>query len=253
MLYTPNCCNKLHPRLIAFDLDGTLTKPQSPIEPQNLQFLEQMSKRYHLVIIGAGSCRRIFEQIKHFQIDIIGNYGMEGAEYDAEKDDIRMIFSHTVPLQPEPRGREVMEQRIHRLRHMFGFTDYVGESAEFYASGCVTFPILGTAAPLDRKMALDPDRTIRRPLLARVREVIPEYNVFIGGTSSFDFTPAGFDKYHALAEYCRVHGYTHEEVLFSGDDYGDGGNDASVYTSEIAFLPVHDYHQLPTLYKAFLN
>ena len=45
----------------------------------------------------------------------------------------------------------------------------------------------------------------------------------------------------APTDYCRAHGYLPEEVLFVGDDYGMGGNDESVYRSEIDFVEIDDY------------
>ncbi len=239
MLYNPALHTKI--RLIAFDLDGTLTQHKSTLEPENRAVLDRLSKRYKLLMVGAGRCRRIFDQMEQYPIDIIGNYGMEGAVYDPDTKDIRMIFEDVLPCD-----RNEMESRITMLRNEFGFTEYTGGNVEFHASGCVTFPILGTEALLADKLVFDPDRAKRRPLLARVREVNPDYNVFVGGTSSFDMTPSDYDKYQALDRYCCEHGYAHDEVLFVGDDFGDGGNDASVYNSDIPFLPIEDYRTLGT-------
>lgn len=245
MLYNPHTHRNI--RLIAFDLDGTLTQHKCPLEAENRAVLDALGETYHLLMVGAGRCRRIFEQMGHYPIDIIGNYGMESAVYDPDTDDIRMTEELSLPCD-----RAEMERRITMLRGEFGFTKYAGDNVEFHASGCVTFPILGTKAVLSDKLAFDPDRKKRRPLLARVREVNPEYNVFVGGTSSFDMTPADYDKYKALCRYCAAHGYTHDEVLFLGDDFSNGGNDAAVYVSDIAFLPVTDYRCLAELVKPLL-
>ena len=234
-------------RLLAFDLDGTLTQHKSPLEDAARKTLDALSERYKLLMVGAGRCERIFSQMGGYPIDIIGNYGMEYAEYDTESGTLRPVFSHVLPCD-----RETMEQRITALRQQFGFTEYAGDNVEFHASGCVTFPILGTKAQLADKLVFDPDRSRRRPLLPIVREVNPEYNVFVGGTSSFDMTPREYDKYQALDRYCAEFGYAHDEVLFVGDDFGAGGNDESVYVSDVAFLPVTDYRTFPDLMKLFL-
>jgi hypothetical protein len=134
----------------------------------------------------------------------------------------------------------------------FGFTEFAGDNVEFHASGCVTFPILGTKAQLSDKLVFDPDRSRRRPLLPIVQAANPEYNVFVGGTSSFDMTPREYDKYQALDRYCKEYGYAHDEVLFVGDDFGAGGNDEAVYVSDIAFLPITDYRTFPEFMKQFL-
>lgn len=73
----------------------------------------------------------------------------------------------------------------------------------------------------------------------------PEYHVFIIGSSSFDMAPKSYNKYYALDLYCRECGLTHDQVVFVGDDYEPGGNDASVYDSDFGFIKVADYHTFP--------
>ncbi len=245
MLYNPLQHNAI--RLIAFDLDGTLSQHKSKLGEENRAVLDRLAERYRLLMVGAGSCRRIFEQMNRYPIDIIGNYGMEGAVYDADARDIRMDFTDVVPCD-----HAEMEARITMLRREFGFTEYKGNNVEFHASGCVTFPILGTQADLADKLVFDPDRAKRRPLLARVREVNPDFNVFVGGTSSFDMSPGDYNKYKALDRYCQKHGYAHNEVLFVGDDFGEGGNDESVYVSDIPFRPIDDYRRFGALMQPLL-
>lgn len=41
-------------KLLAFDLDGTLTQHKSPLSDENRAVLEQLSKRYKLIMAGAG-------------------------------------------------------------------------------------------------------------------------------------------------------------------------------------------------------
>ena len=139
------------PRLLAFDLDGTLTQHKSRLDAPARAALTALSEHYRLLMVGAGRCRRIFEQMERFPIDIIGNYGMEYAEYDAETGDIRTVFDETVPC-----CRETQLARAEKLRDRYGFTQYAGDSLEFHASGCVTFAILGTAAQLPEINLSDP-------------------------------------------------------------------------------------------------
>ena len=68
-------------KLIAFDLDGTLTQHKSPLGEENRKVLEELSKKYKLLMAGAGMCNRIFNQMGKFPIDVLGNYGMQYAEY----------------------------------------------------------------------------------------------------------------------------------------------------------------------------
>lgn len=233
-------------KLIAFDLDGTLTQHKSPLSPENRAVLERLRQKYRLLMVGAGQCRRIFNQMEHFPLDIIGNYGMQYGRY--EKGELTIVRNDHVPCA----DRAQIEQRVTALRRKHGYTCYQGENVEYHPSGCLTFPVLGTKADLAHKLAFDPDRAKRRAIYQEVVEAFPEYVVFVGGSSSFDMAPKPYNKYYALDRYCAENGYSHEEVVYVGDDYGLGGNDESVYLSDFRFVKVDDYRLLPEYMKEFL-
>ncbi len=235
-------------KLVAFDLDGTLTQHKTKLSPEHREILEKLQDRYTLIMVGAGQCRRIFNQLNGFPIDIIGNYGMQYAKYNPGTHDLDMIYD----IQ-EKCDKELTEKRVTVLRKKHGYTDFAGENVEYHISGCITFPILGTKANPDDKLAFDPDRKKRRAFYNEVIETFPEYNVFVGGSSSFDMAPRPYNKYYALDKYCLENGIRHDEVVFVGDDYGLGGNDESVYVSDFGFITVDDYRDFPKAVKHLLS
>lgn len=234
-------------RLFAFDLDGTLTQHKTPLSEPNRTLLDRLGEKYSLLMVGAGQCRRIFEQLGRYPIDIIGSYGMQFCRYDTETGDLKTVFDEHVPCD-----RESVDRRITALREEFGFTAYRGQNVEFHPSGYVTFPILGTGARIEDKLAFDPDRKKRRAILQRVKETFPDFTVFIGGSSSFDLAPAPYNKVYALDRYCRDFCISHDEVVYAGDDYGPGGNDEGIYRSDFHFVCVDDYTRLGEMLKTFL-
>ena len=226
-------------KLIAFDLDGTLTQHKTPLSEKNKAVLDRLADKYDLLMVGAGQCMRIFNQLNQYPIDIIGNYGLQYARYDRKSGQPVIVRDEKLPCD-----RESVEARVTALRNKYGFTEFAGNNVEFHPSGCVTFPILGTAAKQEDKLAFDPDRSKRRKIYAEVCENFSEYVVFVGGSSSFDMAPKPYNKYYALDLYCKEKGYAHDEVVFVGDDYGMGGNDESVYVSDFGFVCVDDYEKL---------
>lgn len=224
-------------KLIAFDLDGTLTQHKTPLDEKNKAVLDRLAEKYKLLMVGAGQCMRIWKQLGCYPIDIIGNYGLQYCRYD--DGELTVMRDEVLPCD-----RESVSERVTALREKHGFTEFAGENVEFHPSGCVTFPILGTAAKADDKLAFDPDRSKRRKIYDEVCKVFSEYVVFVGGSSSFDMAPRPYNKYYALDLYCREMGISHDEVVFVGDDYGIGGNDESVYRSDIKFICVDDYTRL---------
>jgi hydroxymethylpyrimidine pyrophosphatase-like HAD family hydrolase len=236
-------------KLIAMDLDGTLTQHKEALLPSHRAVLDRLAERYRLLMVGAGQVRRIFHQLGQYPIDIIGNYGLQYAVYDKALGDIRIVEDISLPQG----DRASIEERVTFLREKHGFTEFKGDSVEYHPSGCVTFAVLGTKADQADKLSFDPDRKKRRAFYAEVKALFPEYRVFIGGSSSFDMAPAPYDKRHALAKYCEQNGILPSEVLFIGDDYGEGGNDESVYLSDFNFLTIDDYRTFPEITKFLLD
>lgn len=227
-------------KVVAMDLDGTLTQHKTPLSPEHRAILTALSGKYTLLMVGAGQVMRIFNQLEQFPIDIIGNYGMQYGVYNAETKGIDLVRDITAPC-----GRAQIVQKVNALREKYGFTAFAGESVEFHPSGCITFPILGTKAKPEDKLAFDPDRTKRRRIYDDVVRTFHDYCVFVGGSSSFDMAPKPYDKYYALDLYCRENGLRHDQVVYIGDDYGLGGNDEAVYRSDIPYITIDNYLDFP--------
>ena len=151
-------------KLIAFDLDGTLTQHRTKLGPENKAVLDKLAKNHKLIMIGAGACQRIFGQMNEYPIDIIGNYGMEVAKYNPETKQLDIVDKAYVA--PD---RERTEQVCQEFREKYGFTEYAGDAVEFHASGMITFPLIGTKAKIEDKLSFDPDRSRRKVFYDEVK------------------------------------------------------------------------------------
>ncbi len=234
-------------KIIAMDLDGTLTQHKTPLSPEHRSILDRLSEKYKLLMVGAGTCKRIFDQMNRYPIDILGNYGMQYAEYNSLTGDIDIVFDEVRSCD-----RESIEKRVTEAREKYGFTEFSGNNVEYHASGCVTFPILGTKARQEDKLSFDPDRKKRRRIYDEIKNIFSDYTVFIGGSSSFDMVPAPFNKAYALSEYCKARSISHDQLVYIGDDYGSGGNDEVVYKSDFNYLTIDDYRTFPAVVKDLL-
>lgn len=235
-------------KVIAMDLDGTLTQHKQPLNDANRETLIKLSKKYKLLMVGAGQVMRIFNQLEKFPVDIIGNYGLQYGEYNSETGEMEIKRDLVFDCD-----RESVDARVTMMRKKYGFETFAGDNVEYHPSGCVTFPILGTKAVAADKLAFDPDRSKRRKIYDDVVNTFSDYIVFVGGSSSFDMAPAPYNKYYALDLYCKEKGLTHENVVFIGDDYGMGGNDESVYKSDIKFLTIDNYLDFPQVASVLLD
>ena len=221
-------------KLLCFDLDGTLTQHRSPLEEKNRKLLSELSKKYKVIMVGAGNAPRIYNQMDEYPIDIIANYGMQ----ESKIIDGKFTIVREIITQPD---KAYFIEKIEYLRQKYGYTQYKGEGVEFHATGMVTFPLLGTKADIADKIAFDPTREKRKVLYPEVLELFPDYTVYIGGSSSFDFTEKKYNKYDAIMSYAKENGYTKEEILYIGDDFGDGGGDSHIRLGGMDYIEITDY------------
>ena len=223
-------------KLICFDLDGTLTQHRSPLEQENREVLDILSKKYKIIMVGAGNAERIYAQMGEYPIDIIGNYGMQESKMLDGK------FTVVRQVQSNP-NKEFFIKNIRYLREKYGYTEYKGEEVEFHKTGMVTFPLLGTKADIQDKLAFDPTREKRKVLYPEVLEIFKDYAVYIGGSSSFDFAEKQYNKYDAIMTYAKENGYKKDEILFVGDDFGDGGGDSHIRIFGMDYIEITDYRK----------
>ena len=225
-------------RLVCLDLDATLCQHRSAPPPENLATLRELMKRYKCIMVGAGNAPRIYRQMGNFPIDILANYGMQESKMvDGEFRIVRQVTNQV--------DQAFFRRETDRLREKYGYTKYYGNPIEFHASGMVTFGLLGTTPPKEMKMAFDPDKAKRRAMYAEVCEVFKDYSVFIGGSSSFDFAGPQYNKYDCIMAYAREHGYARDEIIFIGDDFGDGGGDSHVRLKGLDYIEIEDYRKFP--------
>ena len=235
-------------KIIAMDLDGTLTQHKEGLTPKNRETLNALAKKYKLLMVGAGTVMRIFNQLEKYPIDVIGNYGLQYGKYDTDSGEMKIERDITFPVD-----KERVEKLVSDMRVKYGFTEYRGDNVQYHPSGCITFPVLGTEAIQADKLSFDPDRKKRRAIYPEVVEAFSDYSVFVGGSSSFDMAPKPYNKYYALDLYCKENGLSHENVVYIGDDYGQGGNDESVYLSDFNYLTIDNYLDFPEVVVELLK
>lgn len=229
-------------KLLCFDLDATLTEHRMPLEPAARELMEKLCEKYDVVMMAAGNCPRVYKQMGNFPVPIVGNYGMqESAIVDGE---FRIIREDTAPADTA-----FFLKWCQYFREKYGYTSYSGDPVEFHASGMVTFGLMGTAPDKYEKLKFDPDKAKRRAMYPEVLKVFKDYAVYIGGSTSFDFTPAQYNKFDAALRYAHEHGYSLDDCLFVGDDIDDGGGDSHIRLYGMDYIRIYDYRKTPEMLK----
>ncbi len=232
-------------RLIGLDLDGTLTQHRSPLDAEHVALLDALGRKYKIIMVAAGNAPRVYAQMGQYPIDIIANYGMQ----ESRMIDGKFCIIRDDKVIPD---REFFIRETDYLRKKYGYTKFTGDSLEFHESGMVTFPLLGTKADIKDKIAFDPDRRKRHVLYPEVLEIFKDYSVFVGGSSSFDITPGQYNKFDAMMRYGAENAYSLDEMLYVGDDFGDGGGDSHIRLGGMDYIEIDDYRTSPEKLKHLL-
>ncbi|MBI3624253.1 HAD hydrolase family protein, partial [Candidatus Saccharibacteria bacterium] len=99
----------------------------------------------------------------------------------------------------------------------------------------ITFSVLGQdivdelgEEGVKMKEAWDPDDVKKQKLRDYIAELIPEFEVRVGGVTSIDVTKLGIDKAYGMKKLIEILKVTQAEILFIGDRIHEGGNDYPV-------------------------
>ena len=236
---------KLSKKIVAFDLDGTLAESKQHIELEMSEILCTLAKEKIVTIISGGSLDQFKKQFLPFFIPnkedfnlIYGNLillptsGSRCYQYDIALKEWIMTNEEAIP---EP----IREKILAVLKEFIGPSKYnlvpVIEGDEIMEDRMtqITISALGQHAPLEFKKVWDPYQIKRQQMKKELEAQLPDVDIKIGGTTSLDILPKGFDKAKGLIRLLDKFGMTISDMVFIGDAIFPGGNDYSPYEAGI--------------------
>ena len=148
------------------------------------------------------------------------------------------------------------EKIVKSLHEVIGSSGVVidqtwGEQIEDRGSQ-ITFSALGQEAPLDAKKGWDPDFAKRRGMKALLDELIPEFSVRMGGTTSLDVTKPGIDKSYGIRKLSETLDVSIDEMVFIGDAMFPGGNDYPAKDAGVDSIHIRDPDESKRVIEAIL-
>ena len=143
-----------------------------------------------------------------------------------------------------------------RLKQAIGSLDFKiaetwGEQIEDRGSQ-ITFSALGQQAPIEEKKKWDPDFTKRKKIKALLDNLIPEFSVRLGGTTSVDVTKPGVDKAYGIRKLRDTLGIAIQEMIFIGDALFPGGNDYPAKEAGVVSIQVRDPNEAKRVIEAIV-
>lgn len=222
------------PKLIFFDLDGTLTESKQPLTPDMAALLAQLLEKYAVAIISGGALAQFMTQV------------VERLPEEAERSNLYLLPTSGAALHEWRQGRwnKVYEERLSEkdaqtieavmrtVATECGLVDFstpaYGERIEYRGSQ-VTLSTLGQQAPVALKKAWDPDKSKRRALREAIAAKLPGFLVVMGGSTSIDVTKEHIDKAYGIHQLCAHLGIDESDAQYFGDELVAGGNDEAVF------------------------
>ena len=231
--------------LIIFDLDGTLAESKSPVDADMVARLNELLRVMKVAIISGGDWPQFETQVLSQPLDLEGLSNLSllptcGTKFYVYKSKWEKLYSEDLTTSQKERIVSALKQATESL----GLTpDKVwGEVIEDRGSQ-ITFSALGQQAPLQEKKVWDPDFAKRKKMKALLDEVLADFSVRLGGTTSVDITRPGVDKAYGIARLGDTLGISKADMMFVGDALFPGGNDYPAKQAGLVCIEVKDPHE----------
>jgi phosphomannomutase len=240
--------------LIIFDLDGTLAKSKSTLEPEMARLLDKLLSVVKVSIISGGAWPQFESQVlTHLPKDdrlknlfLLPTSGTRFLRYDG---DWKQLYAEDFTADEKKKIIDALNKAFDQSG--FRPEKHWGEIIEDRGSQ-ITLSALGQDAPLNEKKTWDPDFAKRKKIKAILDPLIPEFSVGLGGSSSIDITRPGVDKAYGIGKLKEVLGIPIKEMLFIGDALFPGGNDHPARTTGADCIQVRDPEETERVVQAII-
>lgn len=218
-------------KIAMFDLDNTLSESRSCIDAEMAELICALLDKMSVAVISGASFSYFDKQllsqlscnIKFNQLFILPTSGAELWTYKENK--WNTIYRDVMP-------DDLKRKAIDTVMHVASPTDQDVEKHIDDRGTQITYARMGASKSMEEKKRYDPDQSKRRKLISEIKDLLPEFSLRIGGTSSIDITLKGIDKSFGIKRLFSFIGMDPHNAVFIGDALYDGGNDESVKNIE---------------------
>ncbi len=246
------------PKLVMFDLDGTLAESKQPITAPMAERLTELLAKTRVAVISGGALPQFLSQVveqlpseaNRSNLYLLPTSG--AALYEYIDNNWKKIYEELLSDTDAISIEAVLRAAGTETGHINFSEPSYGERIE-HRGAQVTLSALGQQAPIDEKMAWDPDRTKRVALHAHISKHLPTFSVKIGGKTSIDVTKQNIDKAYGIRKLCERIGVSESDTLYVGDELRSGGNDEAAYKTAVETHPVTNPEDTMSLIRKLVS
>ncbi|MBR2589093.1 HAD-IIB family hydrolase [Candidatus Saccharibacteria bacterium] len=276
-------------KVLSFDIDQTLNVAKTPIPEEIADLLIRCLDHFEICPISGQKFDQFLIQIvnpmlergvKPTQLEHLHLFVAQGTQYyryansTAKKYNlgavsIKMTKEHpyakynennweqvyNFPLKPEEVAK--ITNAIETAAKELGFweEDKLKKGDEIIENRLsqVTFSALGQKAGTEEKYAWDPDCKKRNQIVKRAKEIAPEFDYEVGGTTSINAITPGMNKQFGMNKLLKELDVKKSEILYFGDMTQPGGNDYPVVQMGIDTITVRSHEDTAYALRGILG
>ncbi len=254
-------------KVIAFDLDGTLAPSKSPLPDRMAEALDQLLEKYHVCVMSGGRFTQFEKQLlvnlktspeRLERLHLMPTCGTRYYHYDAVGHGWQKVYAEDFTDAEKKKITDVLTKVVKELgfveKETWGDTIEDRESQiTFSALGQDIVDHLGSEEGVRRKEAWDPDNVKKNKIREAAAELLPEFEVRVGGITSVDITKPGIDKAYGIQKLMAMLELGKDEIFFIGDRLKEGGNDYPVKAMGVDTLEISDWTETALAVETIIN
>ena len=243
-------------KVLSFDIDNTLNEPKMPITPEIAELLAALSQKFIIAPISG-------QKFDQFLIQIIdelpedtnfANFKLfpgQGTQfYEYENGEFSRKYNYALK---ENQVREISSALETAARENGAwYADAQNDDPIENRESMVAFSPLGQHAGVDAKKAWDPDMKKREKIAKRAKELAPEFDFEIAGTTTINAFVPGRNKAFGMEKLMENLGFAKNDILYFGDMTQPGGNDFPVKNMGIETITVRDFRETANVLRGIL-
>ncbi len=248
----------MKPKLICFDLDGTLAESKQRVSADTGELLAQLSRKIPVAVMsGAGFAqfeKQIFPALPAetnlAHIYLFPNNAAQCFIY--KQGQWHPQYDHSFSPQEKEHITQVLAEALAEVGLAQVPPQVWGERVEDRGAE-IAFSPLGQDAPLEAKQEWNKkNNATRKALHDTLNRLLPEFSNAMGGLTTIDITHKDINKAYGIKRLAELASVGINEMLYVGDALEEGGNDSVVIQTGIKTHQVFSPQETTTLIEEIL-
>lgn len=248
-----------HPRLVAFDLDGTLAESKQRVTAEMGEALGQLLQKMPVAIMSGAGWKQ-FETQFFPALPLGANlahlymFPTNAAQCFVYRGSWKPQYDHSFTDTERAAIDAALAESLAAVGLAEDPAEVWGPRIEHRSGGQISFSPLGQQAPVLQKQEWNRQHNdLRKALREMLAAKLPECSVAMGGLTTIDITHKGINKAYGIRRLAELAGVSVSEMLYIGDALDEGGNDSVVIETGVQTRQVFGPEETLELIRALVS